>query len=147
MSFRPKWMPKTFSVTLLSTMLPTPAMPKSWRFWSKKDATLKHKMTTARQHYTWDQYCKLFSMTNGSDVYYVRIFCASKGRAGQGAWQLTVDEGSYLPNCKTNLVIPFVHSLSLSIVLALHKHNRLPLGQILAFIFFYILKSSIAELT
>ena len=42
---------------------------------------------------------------------------------GRGARQLTGNEGSYLSNCQTNMVI-------VAIVLAFHKHNSLPLGQI-----------------
>ena len=41
--------------------------------------------------------------------------------------QLTGDEGPYLPNCETYLVI-VLHAL-VSIVLIFHKHNNLPLGR------------------
>ena len=45
----------------------------------------------------------------------------------------STDEGSYLSDCQTILVIA-LHALSLPIFLAFHKHNSLSLGQKRAFL-------------
>ena len=59
-------------------------------------------------------------------------------RAGAGRlWSSLVEGDEWLlqPNCQTNFI--YCPSLSVSIILAFHKHNSLPLGPLWAFISFY----------